>query len=127
MESTQTKHKGFKRIRFAAINSWNGLCVAYTDEAAFKQELLLLVIFGPIALFLPATLLEKLFMIFSYLSVLIVELLNTAIEAAVDRNSKEFHPLAKKAKDCASAAVLISIVFCVFVHAAIVLKYTAIG
>lgn len=87
-----------------------GLRAAFNHEEAFRQETVVAAIAILTALLLPSSLLGKALMIASILLVLIVELLNSAIESAVDRISLELHPLAKRAKDIASAAVLLSIV-----------------
>lgn len=87
-----------------------GLRAAWRHEDAFRQEVLVAAIAIPAALFLPADPLGKALMIASILLVLIVELLNSALEATVDHTSLERHPLAKRAKDIASAAVFLSIV-----------------
>ena len=86
-----------------------GLRAAWQHEDAFRQEVLVAVIAIPAALLLPASSLGKAMMIASILLVLIVELLNSALETAVDHTSLERHPLAKRAKDVASAAVFLSI------------------
>ena len=87
-----------------------GLRAAWQHEDAFRQEVLIAAIAIPVALLLPASQLGKAMMVGSILLVLIVELLNSALETAVDHTSLEQHPLAKRAKDIASAAVLLSIV-----------------
>jgi diacylglycerol kinase (ATP) len=87
-----------------------GLRAAWRHEDAFRQEVLIAAIAIPAALLLPADYLGKALMIASILLVLIVELLNSALETAVDHTSLEQHPLAKRAKDIASAAVFLSIV-----------------
>jgi len=87
-----------------------GLRAAWKHEDAFRQEVLIAAVAVPAALLLPVDLLGKAMLIASILLVLIVELLNSAIEAAVDYTSLERHPLAKRAKDVASAAVFVSIV-----------------
>ena len=89
--------------------SLEGLKAAYKHEDAFRQEALLAVLLIPLAFFLPAAGLGKALMIASVLLVLIVELLNSAIEATVDRVSLEHHRLAKRAKDIGSAAVMMSL------------------
>jgi len=86
-----------------------GLRTAWQQEDAFRQEVLIAAIAIPAALLLPVSSLGKAMMIASILLVLIVELLNSAIESAVDHTSLERHPLAKRAKDIASAAVFLSI------------------
>jgi diacylglycerol kinase (ATP) len=87
----------------------DGLKAAYRNEHAFRQELVLFVIGTLIALFLPVSSYQKLFLIGVLVFVLIVELFNSAIEAIVDRVSLERHPLSKNAKDMGSAAVMLSI------------------
>jgi len=87
-----------------------GLRAAWQHEDAFRQEVVVAVIAIPAALLLPVTSLGKVLMIASIFLLLIVELLNSALEAAVDHTSLERHPLAKRAKDIASAAVFFSIV-----------------
>jgi diacylglycerol kinase (ATP) len=101
-----------------------GQRAAWQHEDAFRQEVLVAAIAIPAALLLPASTIGKVMMIASILLVLIVELLNSAIETAVDHTSLEQHPLAKRAKDIASAAVFLSIVnalvlwgLVLFVHA----------
>jgi diacylglycerol kinase (ATP) len=86
-----------------------GLRAAWQHEDAFRQEVLVAAIAIPVAMLLPASSLGKAMMIASILLVLIVELLNSALETAVDHTSLEQHPLAKRAKDIASAAVFLSI------------------
>jgi diacylglycerol kinase (ATP) len=90
--------------------AWQGLHAAWQHEDAFRQEVLVAAIAIPVALLLPASILGKAMMIASILLVLIVELINSALETAVDHTSLEKHPLAKRAKDIASAAVFLSIV-----------------
>ncbi len=89
--------------------SMEGLRAAYRHEDAFRQEVLLAIVLMPLALFLPASGLGKALMIASVFLVLIVELLNSAVEATVDRVSLEHHRLAKRAKDIGSAAVMMSL------------------
>lgn len=98
-----------KRIWNAFFYSIDGLAAAFRHEAAFRQEVLLAVILIPAVLLLPASGVGKALMIASVLLVIIVELLNSAIEATVDRISLDNHDLAKRAKDIGSAAVLVSL------------------
>jgi len=108
---TRNKHpRGLKHIWYAALTALAGLRAAWQHEDAFRQEVLIAAIALPVALLLPVSPLGKALMIASILLVLIVELLNSALEAAVDHTSLERHPIAKRAKDIASAAVLLSIV-----------------
>lgn len=101
---------GLVRIWYALLYSLDGLGAALRHENAFRQEVFLAAILVPTALFMPASGAGKALMVASVLLVLVVELLNSAIEATVDRISPERHPLAKRAKDMGSAAVLISAV-----------------
>ncbi len=111
---SQFKSKsGLKRISSALGYSVNGLCAAWRHEHAFRQELMVVVPGIVIALLLPVARLEKLALVAVLLLVLIVELLNSAIEAVVDRVSLERHALSKNAKDLGSAAVLLSCVLAV--------------
>lgn len=112
MESPHKGKTGLKRLWNACHYSLAGLAAAYRHEDAFRQEALLAVILIPLALFLPmpVTGIGRALMVASILLVIIVELLNSAIEAAVDRISLDDHLLAKRAKDIGSAAVLISLV-----------------
>lgn len=89
-----------------------GLKAAWQHEAAFRQEGVLAICMVPIALLLPVTPIEKLLLIMSVFIVLIVELLNSAVEAVVDRIGDEIHPLSGRAKDIASAAVFMSLLLC---------------
>ena len=108
----QSPHKGktgLKRVWNAFRYSADGLTAAFRHEDAFRQEVFLAAILVPAAFFTPATGIGKALMVASVLLVLIVELLNSAIEAAVDRISLEHHSLAKRAKDIGSAAVFVSL------------------
>lgn len=110
MESPYKGKTGFKRLFNAFGYSLEGFKAAYKHEDAFRQEVLLAVILIPLALWLPMIAINKALMIASVLLVIIVELLNSAIEATVDRISLENHDLAKRAKDIGSAAVLVSLI-----------------
>ncbi len=101
---------GLARISKALGYSRDGLVSAWLHESAFRQELLLAAVMTMLAFLLPVTMFSRALMLGSLLLVLIVELLNSAIEAVVDRVSVEHHPLSKRAKDLGSAAVLISLV-----------------
>jgi diacylglycerol kinase (ATP) len=110
---TQSEFKskpGLQRIWHAFGYSLAGLKSAWQNEQAFRQELVLVVIGTIIALLIPVSGFEKLFLIASLILILIVELINSAIEAIVDRISLERHPLSKNAKDYGSAAVLLTCV-----------------
>jgi len=104
---------GFKRIFSAFFYSIDGFKSAWKNEHAFRQELVLVVIGIVTALVLPVSSFEKLMMIAVLLLILVVELLNSAIEAVVDRVSLERHTLSKNAKDFGSAAVLLTLIIAV--------------
>jgi diacylglycerol kinase (ATP) len=99
---------GLKRIFSAFFYSLEGLQTAVRSEHAFRQELFVFVVGTIAALLLPVSAFQKLVLIGSMVIVLIVELINSAIEAVVDRISLERHPLSKNAKDFGSAAVLLA-------------------
>jgi len=82
---------------------------AFEEESAFRQELTLLAVLTPVALFLPINPIEKCALIASLILVLVVELLNSSVEAAIDRISFEHHDLSKRAKDFGSAAVMLAL------------------
>ena len=82
---------------------------AFEEESAFRQELALLIVLTPVALFLPVTPIEKCALIISLIMVLVVELLNSSVEAAIDRISFDHHDLSKRAKDFGSAAVMLAL------------------
>ncbi|WXL27230.1 diacylglycerol kinase [Ectopseudomonas mendocina] len=113
--------KGFKRIINAAGYSLAGLRAAFTGEAAFRQLVLLNVVLVPLAFFLEVSPGERAVMIAVCMLGLIVELLNSAIEAAIDRISLERHPLSKNAKDMGSAAQFVSLSLIAVVWATILL------
>lgn len=110
---------GIRRILRAAVYSAQGFGQAWKHEAAFRQELVLTVLLVPVALWLGQTIYEKAALISVLLVVLIVELLNSAIEAAIDRHGQEQHELSGRAKDMGSAAVSVSFVLVVVVWGAI--------
>jgi diacylglycerol kinase (ATP) len=110
VESTHKGKTGLRRIWNALFYSFDGLKAAYRHEDAFRQEVWLALALIPLALLLPASGQGKALMIASVLVVLIVELLNSAVEATVDRVSLEHHRLAKRAKDIGSAAVMFSLI-----------------
>jgi diacylglycerol kinase (ATP) len=103
---------GIDRIVHATRNSLNGLHAAYTGESAFRQETWLAVVMLPLSFWLGRNAIEIALLAGTVLLVLIVELLNSAIEAVVDRVSFDWHDLSKRAKDIASAAVLLSLLLC---------------
>jgi diacylglycerol kinase (ATP) len=103
---------GIDRIRRAMGYSLDGLRAAYTGESAFRQEVWLLVVATPLAFWLGQGWVQIALLLGSLMGVLITELLNSGIEAAIDRVSFELHDLSKRAKDLASAAVLLSLLLC---------------
>lgn len=100
------------RVIHATGYSMAGLGTAYRGESAFRQEFWLAVLMAPIAFWIGRSWVETALLIGSLLLVLIVELLNSGIEAAIDRVSLELHELSKRAKDLASAAVFVSLLLC---------------
>ena len=115
-------NKGLARAFRAAINSWNGLKYAYKEESAFRQELSLAIILIPIAVYIPCTIVEKILLVSSVFLVLIVELLNSSVEAAIDRISFDIHGLSKRAKDFGSAAVMVALLLCGFTWILVVIN-----
>lgn len=110
MDNPHKSRASLQRIWNTMGYSWDGLRAAFKHEVAFQQEVLLAVVLIPLALWLPASHVGRALMIGSVLLVLIVELMNSAIEAIVDRVSLERHELSKRAKDVGSAAVLLALV-----------------
>jgi diacylglycerol kinase (ATP) len=102
-------NRGITRAWHAAKNSWCGIVYAFLEESAFRQELTLFIFLTPVALFLPVSHFEKALLIASLMMVLVVELLNSSVEAAIDRISFEHHDLSKRAKDFGSAAVMLTL------------------
>ena len=109
MESPFKSKNGLERIAKALGYSLAGLKLAYEHEAAIRQETWLMVVLVPLGFYLGNTNFERILLVGATLLVLIVELLNSAIEAAVDHTSIDHHPLAGRAKDIGSAAVMVSI------------------
>lgn len=108
----KTGDSGIKRIVKAFGYSCDGFVETLKSEAAFRQELLLCAVLLIVVFLLPAvTIIEKLFLISTLFFVLLTELVNTAIEAVVDRISDKIHPLSKKAKDVGSLLVLLSFIY----------------
>ena len=114
---------GMARIVRALFNSLSGLGDAWRHESAFRQEMVLAAILVPIAFFVPVTGPERALLVGSVLLVLIVELLNSSVEAAIDRISLDRHSLSKRAKDLGSAAVLISLLLLAAVWALVLLPH----
>ncbi|HET19096.1 MAG TPA: diacylglycerol kinase [Chromatiales bacterium] len=110
-----SENTGIKRVLLAARYSWQGLTTCYRKEAAFRQELWLVLLLAPFALWLGEDGVERALLIGSLALVLVVELLNTGIENVVDRVGQEPHKLSGRAKDMGSAAVFVSLVIAAIV------------
>lgn len=117
----QNKPKGIQRIYLASLNSYSAFKWLFKNESAFRQESILLVIAIPITFVLNISALEQVILIGSILLVMLVEILNTAIEAVVDRVSLEIHPLSGLAKDLGSAAVAMSLLIMFYAWFAVLL------
>lgn len=115
--------KGFARIIKATGYSLKGLKAAYVNEAAFRQEVWLAVVLVPLGIWLGNGPLERVLLITVIFLVLMMELLNSAIEAIVDRAGTEQHELAGRAKDIGSAAVFVSLLLTVIVWAGILIPH----
>jgi diacylglycerol kinase (ATP) len=116
----KSPHTGLSRLWYALGYSWKGLKASWQHEAAFRQELVACIVLAPVALWVGQTPLEIVALISVLLLVIIVELLNSAIESVVDRISDDYHELSGRAKDQGSAAVLFSIGLAVLVWAGII-------
>ncbi|GLR63331.1 diacylglycerol kinase [Marinospirillum insulare] len=112
---------GIRRIINASYYSWLGLKAAWKSEAALRQEIVALIILLPLAFLMPLSPIEKALLAFSGLLVLLVELINSALEAVVDRIGPEQHPLSGKAKDIGSTAVALALIMCALVWGIILL------
>ncbi|ERM59731.1 MULTISPECIES: diacylglycerol kinase [Vibrio] len=112
---TKKSNTGFKRIIKAAGFSWQGLTSSFKSEAAFRQEVFMAAILIPLAFYLDVSQVERILMISAVVLVMVVELINTAIEAVVDRIGSEHHELSGMAKDVGSAAVLICLILAGYV------------
>lgn len=113
--------KGLKRLINACFFSVAGFKATWQHEEAFRQEVVLFVVTTPLALWLGQTNIEKVLMIGSVVLVLLVELLNSAVEAVVDRVGLEHHELSGRAKDIGSAAVMLSLAWAAATWALILL------
>jgi diacylglycerol kinase (ATP) len=106
----KTGATGFTRIFNAAGYSWLGFKAAYKNETAFRQELWLSMVLTPVALYFGPSYADKAILMASLVFILLIEILNSALEAVVDRFGDEIHPLAGRAKDMGSAAVFLAFV-----------------
>lgn len=109
------KVTGLRRVINAFGYSCQGLSAAWKSESAFRQEVILLIIAVIMALIMPVSGIERLLLIGSVWLVLVVELLNSAIETVVDRIGQDYHYLSGRAKDIGSAAVLLALLFALLV------------
>ncbi|MFA9418720.1 MAG: diacylglycerol kinase [Gammaproteobacteria bacterium] len=116
-------NKGFARLVKASQYSWQGLRAAFRHEEAFRQELWLSIVLIPLGFWLGQTGVEKALLTGSVILLLLVEMLNSAIEAVVDRIGDEQHELSGRSKDMGSAAVAISIGLMVVVWALVLLDH----
>lgn len=116
-------YKGIQRIFKATEFSIQGLKAAWKNEAAFRQEVVLVFILVPFALLIPIALLTKLILIGSLFLILIVELINSAIEAVVDRIGKEHHELSGQAKDIGSSAVLLTLILALLTWLSVIVDF----
>lgn len=114
------KNTGLKRIRLAGVYAFNGIVAAIRHEAAFRQELILAAVCLPTALMLDLMRAERVLLVMVTVLVLIAELINSAIEAVVDRVGLEHHELSGRAKDMGSGAVLLSLLLWAYVWIEIV-------
>ncbi|MFH2059471.1 MAG: diacylglycerol kinase [Pseudomonadota bacterium] len=112
---TSQKPVGLSRIMKAVQYSLAGMKAAWKHEAAFRQEAVALAVLMPLGLFIGQTNIERAVLILSLMIVILTELLNSAIEAVVDRTGLDYHPMAARAKDMGSAAVFVSIVSVIIV------------
>jgi diacylglycerol kinase (ATP) len=108
-ESPHKGHRGLRRLVNAFFFSLSGLALAFRHESAFRQEIALAAVLVPTACMLPVGAAERVLLIGSVLLVLVVELLNSSVEAAIDRIGFDTHRLSKRAKDLGSAAVLVAL------------------
>ena len=115
MNNPYKNKTGLTRILSAFKNSTDGLKNTFKNEEAFRQELILTITLTPLAIYIGENHIERIFLITSLILLLLVELINTAIEVIVDRVSYEKNELSKLAKDIGSAAVLIAFLNCFIV------------
>lgn len=111
----KNKYGHIERLGPATKHSWLGLKAAYKYELAFRQEVFLSVLLTPIAIYIADTFVEFALLMSGIFIILITELLNSAIEATVDRVGLEHHELSGRAKDIGSAAVFVSLIYFVVV------------
>ena len=110
MFDNTNKPKGINRVILASLNSFRAIKWLYLNESAFRQELLLLIIAIPVSFLFDISAKEQVFLILAIVFIMFTEIVNTAIEAVVDRVGLEIHPLSGLAKDLGSAAVFLSLI-----------------
>jgi len=115
VDTQRERHTGLVRIWQATLNSGRAFSWLVRNEAAFRQELFLLVALGAVSLFLDISALQRCALVVSLLVILLVEILNTAIETTIDRIDLAHHPMSGLAKDLGSAAVFVSLVIAALV------------
>lgn len=123
--SNKPGRRGIQRILWASRYSWLGIQAAWRSEAAFRQELTLMLLMLPAAFWLGQTATERILLIAPCFLVIIVELLNSAIEAVVDRIGPEMHTLSGQAKDMGSAAVFFAL--CIVVISWVLIAWQRFG
>ena len=116
------KNTGIMRLIYACLYSWQGFKSALINEAAFLQEFVAIILLSGVSFYLDVTNYERLAMIISLIMILIVEILNSAIECVVDRISTEHHILSGRAKDYGSLAVLLSILIAAAIWIAVLVS-----
>lgn len=112
---------GMTRIIKASGYSWQGICAAWRNEAAFRQEVWLSVVLIPLGLYLGENGVEKALLVSSVILIALVEILNSALEAVVDRFGEEHHELSGRAKDMGSAAVALAFILMISVWSLVLL------
>ena len=115
-------HTGFQRVFKATVYSWQGFQAAWKNESAFRQEVTIGLVLLPLAFVIGESMLQVAVLISMLAVVLITELLNSAVEAVVDRVGDEYHDLAGRAKDMGSAAVFVSLALVVIVWTMMFIK-----
>ena len=122
----QKGRSGFTRVFYAMLISMHGLRAGW-GETAFRQEALIAIVLVPLSFWLGRSWVEVALLAGSVVLVMIVELLNTAVEAAIDRIGPEWHDLSKRAKDMGSAAVLLALLLCIGIWGAAIFQRIAHG
>lgn len=115
------KNTGFRRLYNATRYTFFGFVSAWKNEEAFRQEIFILLILFPLGIWLGESASQRVILIGSWFIVIITELINSAIEAVVDRIGTEYHKLSGQAKDMASAAVFVSIIFVIMTWSVVLL------